>query len=124
VATAVLVRRPRTVLRWRLLAAGAIALMFGLTPFAFEPIRAAHHPVLNEGEPTGCAERIGFACTFSDTTVRRLMANVNREQYGKPNLSERQAPFSAQLGMWWLYFKWQWLRDPHHTQSGLQSVLA
>jgi hypothetical protein len=49
---------------------------------------------------------------------------VNREQYGKPNLSERQAPFSAQLGMWWLYFEWQWLRDPHGTQSALQSVLA
>jgi hypothetical protein len=124
VATAVVVRRPRTVLRWRLLAASVLALLLGLTPFAFEPIRAAHHPVLNEGEPTGCAQRIGFACTFSDTTVRRLMANVNREQYGKPNLSERQAPFTAQLGMWWLYFKWQWLRDPHGTQSGLQSILA
>jgi len=124
VATAVLVRRPATLLRWRLLGAAGLALVLGLTPFAFEPIRAAHHPVLNEGEPTGCAERIGFACTFSDTTVRRLKANVNREQYGKPNLSERQAPFSAQLGMWWLYFKWQWLRDPHHTRTGLQSALA
>ena len=124
VATAVLVRRPATLLRWRLLGAAALALVLGLTPFAFEPIRAAHHPVLNEGEPTGCSERIGFACTFSDTTLRRLKANVNRDQYGKPNLSERQAPFSAQLGMWWLYFKWQWLRDPHNTQSGLQSVLA
>ena len=124
VATAVVVRRPRILLRWRLLASASFALALGLTPFAFEPIRAAHHPVLNEGEPTGCAERIGFACTFSDTTVRRLMANVNRDQYGKPNLSERQAPFSAQVGMWWLYFKWQWLRDPHGTQSGLQSVLA
>jgi len=124
VATAVVVRRPRTILRWRLIASAVLALVLGLTPFAFEPIRAAHHPALNEGEPTGCADRIGFACTFSDTTVRRLMANVNREQYGKPNLSERQAPFGAQLGMWWLYFKWQWLRDPHGTQGALQSVLA
>jgi hypothetical protein len=124
VATAVLVRRPRTLLRWRLIAGAVVALGFGLTPFAFEPIRAAHHPVLNEGEPTGCTDRIGIACTFSDTTVRRLMANVNREQYGKPNLSERQAPFTAQVGMWWLYFEWQWLRDPHGTQHVLQSVLA
>jgi uncharacterized membrane protein (UPF0127 family) len=123
VATAVLVRRPRTVLRWRLLASAVLALMLGLTPFAFEPIRAAHHPALNEGEPTGCSDRIGVACTFSDTTVRRLMANVNREQYGKPNLSERQAPFSAQVGMWWLYFTWQWLRDPHGTQGTMQSAL-
>jgi hypothetical protein len=124
VAAAVVVRRPGTMLRWRLLAAASLALVLGLTPFAFEPIRAAHHPVLNEGEPTGCSERIGFACTFSETTARRLMANVNREQYGKPNLAERQAPFSAQIGMWWLYFKWQWLRDPHGTQGGLQSILA
>jgi Protein of unknown function (DUF2723) len=124
VATAVLVRRPRTLLRWRLLLGAVFALAVGLTPFAFEPIRAAHHPALNEGDPTGCTDRIGFACTFSDTTVRRLMANVNREQYGKPDLSERQAPFSAQLGMWWLYFKWQWLRDPHDGARPLQDILA
>jgi hypothetical protein len=124
VAVAVLVRRPRTLLRWRLILAGGTALIMGLTPFAVEPIRAAHHPVLNEGEPTGCAGPIGFACTFSDTTVKRLMANINREQYGKPNLSERQAPFTAQLGMWWLYFKWQWLRDPYGTQSVMQGALA
>jgi hypothetical protein len=124
VATAVLVRRPRTLLRWRLIASAVLALGLGLTPFAFEPIRAAHHPALNEGEPTGCSDRIAVACTFSDTTVRRLMANVNREQYGKPNLSDRQAPFSAQLGMWWWYFKWQWLRDPHGLQGALQGALA
>ena len=126
VATAVLVRRPRTLLRWRLILGAVVALGFGLTPFAFEPIRAAHHPALNEGDPTGCKDKIGFACTFSDTTVHRLMDNVNRVQYGKPNLSERQAPFSAQMGMWWLYFKWQWLRDPHGTpmSSAIQNVLA
>ena len=124
VATAVLVRRPGTVLRWRLISAAALALVLGLTPFAFEPIRAAHHPALNEGEPTGCSDRIAVACTFSETTVRRLMDNVNRVQYGKPNLSERQAPFTAQLGMWWLYYKWQWLRDPHGAQGMMQSMLA
>jgi len=26
--------------------------------------------------------------------------------------------------MWWLYFKWQWLRDSHQTTQGLQFVLA
>ncbi|MDB4884204.1 MAG: hypothetical protein JWL95_2970 [Gemmatimonadetes bacterium] len=124
VGVAVLARRPRTILRWRLVAAAVLALGLGLTPFALEPIRAAHHPALNEGDPTGCTGKIGFACTFSDTTVRRLMANINREQYGKPNLSERQAPFTAQLGMWWLYFRWQWLRDPHGTQRTLQGALA
>ncbi|MEO8333905.1 MAG: hypothetical protein ABI664_02970, partial [bacterium] len=34
------------------------------------------------------------------------------------------APFSAQLGMWWLYFKWQWLRDAHSDSPFTQSLLA
>jgi hypothetical protein len=111
--------------RYSVLFACVMALGFGLTPFAFEPIRAAHHPALNEGDPTGCKDQIGFACTFSDTTVQRLMDNVNRVQYGKPKLSERQAPLSAQMGMWWLYFKWQWLRDPHgDVPRPVQDVLA
>ena len=124
VGVAVLARRPRTVLRWRLVGAALLALGLGLTPFALEPIRAAHHPAMNEGEPTGCATTIGLSCTFSKTTAERLLANINREQYGKPDLSVRQAPFSAQLGMWWLYFKWQWLRDVHGDQQGLQAALA
>ncbi len=124
VALAVLVRRPRTILRWRLLLAGAAAMLFGLTPFAFEPIRAAWHPPLNEGEPTGCADKIGFRCTFSSVTHERLMANINRDQYGKPSLSERQAPLAAQVDMWWLYFKWQWLRDSRGVQPFVQTTLA
>src|SRR3982750_2150921 len=119
VGVAVLARRPRTLLRWRVIAAALVALMLGLTPFAVEPIRAAHHPALNEGEPTGCVTTIGFSCTFSKTTVDRLMDNINRVQYGKPDLTVRQAPFTAQVGMWWLYFKWQWLRDVHGEQQGL-----
>ncbi|NUR34947.1 MAG: DUF2723 domain-containing protein, partial [Gemmatimonadaceae bacterium] len=124
VGVAVLARRPRTLLRWKLIVAALVALVLGLTPFAVEPIRAAHHPALNEGEPTGCTTSIGVSCTFSKTTVDRLMDNINRVQYGKPDLSVRQAPFSAQLGMWWLYFKWQWLRDVHGDQQGLQAALA
>src|SRR4051812_19604334 len=100
VAVAVIARRPRTLLRWRLITAAVFALVVGLTPFAMEPIRAAHHPALNEGEPTGCTTSIGLKCTFSATTVSRLMDNVNRVQYAKPSLSDRQAPLSAQVGMW------------------------
>jgi len=124
VGVAVLARRPRILLRWKLILAAVLALGLGLTPFAVEPIRAAHHPALNEGEPTGCTESIGFDCTFSSITYDRLMDNINRVQYAKPSLSDRQAPLSAQVGMWWLYFKWQWLRDANGTQSGLQMVLA
>jgi len=52
------------------------------------------------------------------------MYNFNRGQYGKPELTERQAPLGAQIGRWWLYFKWQWVRDAHGDSPGLQGMLA
>jgi hypothetical protein len=124
VAVAVLWRRWHTVLRWRLLLACVGALILGMTPFAMQPIRAAHFPAINEGEPTACETKIAVDCTFSKLTYQRFKYNFDREQYGKPSLSERQAPFGAQLGMWWLYFKWQWLRDPGGDSAPLQNVLA
>ena len=123
-AVAVLVRRPRTIVRWRLLLACVAALMFGITPFAIQPIRAAYNPALNEGEPTACREGLKFSCTFSKGTWDAFMYNFNRGQYGKPELSDRQAPFPAQIGMWWLYFKWQWLRDPQLQSPIWQGVLG
>jgi hypothetical protein len=123
-SVAVLVRRPRTILRWRLLLAAAGVMLFGITPFATQPIRAAHMPPLNEGEPTACQDGLKISCTFSKETYDRFMYNFNRGQYGKPELSQRQAPFTGQIGMWWYYFKWQWLRDAHSEQQGLQATLA
>src|SRR3954469_1327157 len=93
VGLAVLVRRPRTALRWKLLLACVGALAFGITPFATQPIRAAHTPPINEGEPTACREGLKLNCTFSSGTYDAFMYNFNRGQYGKPELSERQAPF-------------------------------
>ena len=119
---AVIMVRWRTLLRWRLVLAALGALILGLTPFIYEPVRAAYFPAINEGAPTGCATKLEASCTFSDLTKDRLMANINREQYGKK--LERGAPYSAQVGMWWLYFKWQWLRDSHETMQGLQFVVA
>src|ERR1043165_655678 len=95
-----------------------------MTPFATQPIRAAWYPALNEGEPTGCRNGIALSCTFSKETYDSFMYNFNRGQYGKPKLSERQAPFTAQIGMWWYYFKWQWIRDAHSENGGVQAVLA
>jgi hypothetical protein len=124
VGVAVLVRRPRTLVRWKLLLAAAAALVFGITPFATQPIRAAYMPPLNEGEPTACQDGLKFSCTFSKETYDRFMYNFNRGQYGKPKLTERQAPFSGQIGMWWYYFKWQWLRDAHSEHPAAQALLA
>jgi len=110
VVVAVMIRRPRTFLRWKLWLACSGALLLGMTPFLTQPIRAAHFPPINEGEPT---------------TWTSFWYNFNRGQYGKPSLFDRQAPyFGGQLGMYWLYFKWQWLRDVKDHWPRLQAMLA
>ncbi len=105
-------------------AMAVLALALGASPFITQPIRAAHFPAINEGEPTACVTELKASCTFTALTYERFMYNVNRGQYGKPQLGERQAPFTAQIGMYWLYWKWQWLRDAYNERPGLQNGLA
>ena len=121
---AVVLKRPSILRRWRVILAGAGAMLLGMTPFATQPIRAAHFPAINEGEVTACATELRLDCTLSATTWARFKYHFERKQYGKPPLADRQAPFTAQVGMWWLYFKWQWLRDVHRQQPALQLTLA
>ncbi len=122
VGVAILVKRWQTLLDWKLMLKCLLVLALGLTPFIYEPIRAAYFPPLNEGEPTACVDKIEASCTFTELTKKRLMDNINREQYGKK--LERGAPYTAQVGMWWLYFKWQWLRDAYTESQALQAILA
>ncbi|HUF27329.1 MAG TPA: DUF2723 domain-containing protein [Gemmatimonadaceae bacterium] len=124
VAAAILARRPQTLLRPKLLGAMAGVLLLGMTPFLTQPIRAAHFPAINEGEPTACVTELTAGCTFDRLTMERFEYNFNRGQYGKPSLLDRQAPFVAQLGMWWMYFRWQWLRDVHDEHPRIQRLLA
>ncbi len=121
---AVLLRKPRIILNLKLLVICVAAGILGATPFATQPIRSAHNPPINEGEPTACREGLKLDCTLSKGTYDAFMYNFNRGQYGKPAVTERMAPFSAQVGMWWLYFKWQWIRDAEGTRPGLQGGLA
>ncbi|MDQ3950551.1 MAG: DUF2723 domain-containing protein, partial [Gemmatimonadota bacterium] len=121
---AVVVKRPAMLRRWRLILAGAAAMLLGMTPFAMQPIRAAHFPAINEGEVTACATELRLDCTLSAATWERFKYHFQRKQYGKPPLADRQAPFTAQVGMWWLYFKWQWMRDVHREAPALQLTLA
>ncbi|HTI62911.1 MAG TPA: hypothetical protein VL524_05330, partial [Gemmatimonadaceae bacterium] len=93
-------------------------------PFATQPIRAAYFPAINEGEPTACRTKLEFSCTFSKGTLDAFEYNFNRGQYGKPDLSDRQASFVDQIGMWWLYFKWQWIRDAHDDHVFAQALFA
>jgi hypothetical protein len=124
VAVATLARAPRQVLKPRLLASCALAAAVGLTPFLTQPVRAGHNPAINEGGISACRTEFALGCTFSAETTQRFLYNFNRGQYGKPSLAERQAPLGAQLDMWWLYFRWQWLRDPSNNLQSLQSFLA
>jgi hypothetical protein len=119
---AILAVRWRTLLRWKLVLTALAALLLGLTPFIYEPVRAAYFPGINEGAPTACETKLEASCTFTKLTKDRLMSNINREQYGKK--LERGADYPAQVGMWWLYFKWQWVRDSHGTMQGTQFVMA
>src|SRR5207248_2163141 len=78
----------------------------GLSVYLFLPIRSAHFPPINEGEPT---------------SGQALWDVLTRQQYGKPPVSQRQASIAAQIGMWLQFFSWQWGRD---WLGGLQRGLA
>jgi hypothetical protein len=76
-----------------------LAVLVGLSPnYFFLPIRAAQFPPINEGEP------VGF---FSQA----LFDVLNRVQYGKPSVFDRQADPIGQLANYWQYFNWQFARD-------------
>ena len=92
--------------RFALLALGVAAL--GLSVIVFLPIRAAHYPAINEGEPT---------------TWHALYDVLTRGQYGKPPITQRQASFFAQIFMWGQYFSWQWGRDLAERWQALLGVL-
>jgi Protein of unknown function (DUF2723) len=91
------------------LAVLAVAVV-GISVFLFLPLRAAHFPPINEGEPT---------------TARALWEVLTRQQYGKPPITQRQASFVAQLGLWVQYFGWQWGRDfPDNVRAALAVVFG
>ncbi len=76
------------------------------------PVRAAREPVINEGDPV-CAGALDAAeAVFSNGAVGcpALAASLRREQYAKPPVTTRQAPFGHQLYNFFQYFDWQWAR--------------
>ncbi|MDX2056827.1 MAG: DUF2723 domain-containing protein, partial [Gemmatimonadales bacterium] len=101
----------RVLTRPWVLAAIVVAVIIGLTPnYVFLPIRAAQLPPINEGEPVGlnavCALTAGLAnCSQALSDV------INRVQYGKGSVFDRQADLVAQFAMYWQYFSWQFARD-------------
>jgi len=77
---------------------GVLAVVVGISlNYLWLPLRAAQYPAINEGEPVGL-----FSQALQDV--------LNRVQYGKPALTERQASFGGQLANFWQYFGWQFAR--------------
>ncbi|MGH7508752.1 MAG: glycosyltransferase family 117 protein [Gemmatimonadales bacterium] len=78
---------------------GLAAVVVGISlNYVWLPMRAAQYPPINEGEPVGFLSQA-------------LQDVLNRVQYGKPPLSQRQATFTAQLANFWQYFSWQYARE-------------
>jgi len=122
---AVLYTRPRTFLRARLLMMCAAMFVLGVSPYIALPIRAAFRLEINEGHPTACQDGAPhWDCTVSRETLDRFLYENNRTQYAKPSLLDRQESLSNQVRMWWLYFKWQWFRDPSGASPDWQGSLA
>ena len=106
----VLYTDPKVLVNPRFLVAAAVVAAVGVSVWYFLYIRAHFFPAINEGEPTNW---------------EALKAVLNREQYGKPPLTERQATFFAQIGMWLQYFTWQWGRDWNPAvQRGLAVIFG
>jgi hypothetical protein len=78
---------------------GLLAVVVGVSlNYLWLPIRSAQYPPINEGEPVGFLSQA-------------LQDVLNRVQYGKPSLGERQASFAGQLANFWQYYSWQFARD-------------
>ncbi|MDB4913426.1 MAG: hypothetical protein JWM95_1070 [Gemmatimonadetes bacterium] len=122
---AVLATRPATLKRKSLMLACAGAFVLGLSPYVALPIRSAFRLGINEGHPTACEDGAPhWGCTVSRETLNRFLYENNRTQYAKPSILDRQQTLPNQVKMWWLYFKWQWFRDPTGTSPEMQSALA
>jgi hypothetical protein len=117
----VLLSNPALVFRPAVLGRAALLVGLGLSFNFVLPIRASLDPVINEGDPV-CAS-VGQAAAAIYTHGRAgcgpLGANLRREQYQTPPVSQRKAPFAAQMGTYWQYFEWQWARglDPSELPS-------
>ncbi|HEU0013347.1 MAG TPA: DUF2723 domain-containing protein [Longimicrobium sp.] len=106
--------KPRALTNWRLypLAAGFATL--GLLMQLYLPIRANLDPVINEASPKceSVAAAVPSVLTMGRVgTCEDLAAVLRREQYQKPPVGERMAPFHHQMANFFQYFDWQWSRS-------------
>jgi hypothetical protein len=88
----------RSLTRPTVIAGVVVAAIIGVSlNYIYLPMRAAQYPPINEGEPVGF-----FSHALSDV--------LNRVQYAKPPVTDRQADFLSQIGNYLQYFNWQFAR--------------
>ena len=112
----ILLTRPGLLAHSGFLSRGVLAVVVGLSLNFFLPIRAAQRPVINEGDPLcdGVVETAVAIYTNGAGGCPALASSLKRDQYAKPPVTNRMAPFSHQLQNFFQYFDWQWSRgiDP------------
>jgi hypothetical protein len=90
---------------------GVLAVVVGISlNYLWLPLRSAQYPPINEGEPVGF-----FSQALADV--------LNRVQYGKPSLLDRQASFWGQIANFWQYFTWQFARDWGRSVGAIVTAL-
>jgi len=120
-AAFVLWHRWRAALRPAVLAGGIALFLIGFSvQLLFVPIRSAENPIIDEADPQcesiwdaviPAMQEDRFGNRKLAVECHPLAMSLIRDQYGKPPLRERQAPFGAQMGNYWQYFDWQWARS-------------
>ena len=105
--------KPQVFVNWRIYAWSAVFVVVGLSVHLFLPIRAGLDPIINEADPTcqALGDAVVSVVTFGKAGCEELSAALAREQYAKPPVTERLAPFWAQIANYFQYFDWQWSRS-------------
>ncbi len=118
----ILLIRPQTFLNWRLYPAAVAAAILGVSIHLFLPLRSGLGPVINEAAPTcpDIGSAIAAVVTYGKAGCTALVEALNRTQYDKPPVFERQASMASQMANYLQYFDWQWAR----SVDGAQTVFA
>ncbi|HEX7238893.1 MAG TPA: DUF2723 domain-containing protein, partial [Longimicrobiaceae bacterium] len=118
----VLLVKFRSLLNWRLYAWSLAFVVVAISVQLFLPIRSGLDPIINEAAPkcAGLGQAMQTIVTFGGSGCEALSDAINREQYGKPPVGERQAPLASQIANYFQYFDWQWAR----SLGGVQGYFA
>ncbi|HET7321327.1 MAG TPA: DUF2723 domain-containing protein, partial [Longimicrobiaceae bacterium] len=105
--------KPQVLANWKLYLWSIVFAVVGLSVHLFLPIRAGLNPVINEANPTCDSMGSAFTSilTFGKAGCANLSAALARTQYAKPPVTDRLAPFWAQILNYFQYFDWQWARS-------------